>query len=52
MWDGSSDSPASAATADVVPVRDSKAPEGPVLVFSPSSFSSFILAVKADAFTG
>ncbi|MFB6606166.1 DUF397 domain-containing protein [Streptomyces noursei] len=30
----------------VVPVRDSKAVEGPVLSFSATSFSSFIMAVK------
>ncbi|MFB6881202.1 DUF397 domain-containing protein [Streptomyces noursei] len=30
----------------IVPVRDSKAPEGPVLVFSPASFSAFVHAIR------
>ncbi|GAA2685932.1 DUF397 domain-containing protein [Streptomyces lunalinharesii] len=33
----------------VVPVRDSKTPEGPVLSFPVASFSSFIAAVKGNA---
>ncbi|MEV8399119.1 DUF397 domain-containing protein [Streptomyces niveus] len=31
----------------VVPVRDSKSPHGPVLVFSATDWSSFVFAVKA-----
>ncbi|WP_329456344.1 DUF397 domain-containing protein [Streptomyces sp. NBC_01497] len=30
----------------VVPVRDSKDPAGPVLVFRPSAFSAFVGAVR------
>ncbi|MET9851895.1 DUF397 domain-containing protein [Streptomyces sp. NPDC006450] len=33
--------------AAVVPVRDSKAPHGPVLVFLAGSWSAFVTAVKA-----
>ncbi|GGT60998.1 DUF397 domain-containing protein [Streptomyces althioticus] len=29
-----------------VPVRDSKAPEGPALVFRPAGWTSFVTAVK------
>ncbi|MGG2461661.1 DUF397 domain-containing protein [Streptomyces sp. RGM 3693] len=32
----------------VVPVRDSKTVEGPVLAFPATSFSSFIVAVKGN----
>ncbi|MFF3766161.1 DUF397 domain-containing protein [Streptomyces sp. NPDC001922] len=32
----------------LVPVRDSKAPEGPVLVFTVESWTGFISDVKAD----
>ncbi|WP_394433879.1 DUF397 domain-containing protein [Streptomyces sp. SGAir0957] len=32
-----------------VPVRDSKAPQGPALLISPQSWVSFIAAVKRDA---
>ncbi|MEU9981721.1 DUF397 domain-containing protein [Streptomyces sp. NPDC050856] len=31
----------------VVPVRDSKAPQGPVLLFPAESWSSFVSAIKA-----
>ncbi|MEU2562490.1 DUF397 domain-containing protein [Streptomyces longispororuber] len=31
---------------DVVPVRDSKNPEGPALVFRPSAWSAFITDLK------
>ncbi|MEU4083108.1 DUF397 domain-containing protein [Streptomyces aureus] len=31
-----------------VPVRDSKAPHGPALVFSVAGWSSFVTAVKAS----
>ncbi|MFF3765083.1 DUF397 domain-containing protein [Streptomyces sp. NPDC001922] len=34
----------------IVPVRDSKNPHGPALVFSPASWTSFIDAVKEEAF--
>lgn len=34
----------------VVPVRDSKDPHGPALVFPAESWSSFVSAVKAGAF--
>lgn len=37
---------------EAVPVRDSKAPEGPALVFPASSWSSFISAVKGGEFHG
>ncbi|MGW0854362.1 DUF397 domain-containing protein [Streptomyces sp. NPDC002690] len=30
-----------------IPVRDSKAPNGPALVFSPAGWSSFVAAVKS-----
>ncbi|MHB9858470.1 DUF397 domain-containing protein [Streptomyces sp. YIM S03343] len=33
--------------AVVVPVRDSKAPRGPVLVFPADGWSSFVAAVKS-----
>ncbi|MGO4428949.1 DUF397 domain-containing protein, partial [Streptomyces sp. MCAF7] len=33
-----------------IPVRDSKAPEGPALVFEPSSWSAFVSAVKHGEF--
>lgn len=33
-----------------LPVRDSKNPEGPALIFPASSWSSFVQAAKADAF--
>lgn len=32
----------------VVPVRDSKAPQGPALVFPSGSWTSFVHAVKDD----
>jgi hypothetical protein len=35
----------------VVPVRDSKDPEGPALVFSTSAWAAFIVEVKADGFS-
>ncbi|MGW6508382.1 DUF397 domain-containing protein [Streptomyces niveus] len=31
----------------VVPVRDSKSPHGPALVFSAADWSSFVIALKA-----
>jgi hypothetical protein len=36
----------------VVPVRDSKDPHGPALVFSASAWSSFVAAVKGDELPG
>ncbi|MFB7994259.1 DUF397 domain-containing protein [Streptomyces sp. NPDC056002] len=33
-----------------IPVRDSKTPEGPAVVFSSTGWSSFITAVKAGRF--
>ncbi|MEU6085135.1 DUF397 domain-containing protein [Streptomyces sp. NPDC047108] len=34
----------------LVPVRDSKDPDGPVLVFSADAWTAFVSAVKAGAF--
>ncbi|GGX56738.1 DUF397 domain-containing protein [Streptomyces noursei] len=39
-----------ASACGVVPVRDSKAPEGPTLTVSTKSFSAFVAAVKNGAF--
>jgi hypothetical protein len=33
-----------------VPVRDSKDPQGPALVFGADAFTAFVQAVKADEF--
>ncbi|MEU7635572.1 DUF397 domain-containing protein [Streptomyces sp. NPDC039016] len=33
----------------IVPVRDSKDPQGPALVFSAVGWASFVAAVKGDA---
>lgn len=33
--------------ADVIPVRDSKAPHGPALSFQQGAFSSFVSAIQA-----
>ncbi|MFF0447014.1 DUF397 domain-containing protein [Streptomyces sp. NPDC004609] len=38
------------AISGAVPVRDSKDPEGPALVFSVDGWHGFISAVKADEF--
>lgn len=38
------------ATAEAVPVRDSKAPHGPTLGFSPDAWRSFVAAVVSDEF--
>ncbi|WP_399089778.1 DUF397 domain-containing protein [Streptomyces sp. BBFR2] len=35
----------------VVPVRDSKAPEGPILSFPPNSFAQFVAGVKTGEFS-
>ncbi|WP_328689222.1 DUF397 domain-containing protein [Streptomyces caniferus] len=36
----------------LVPVRDSKAPQGPALLFEASAWSSFVAAVKTGALPG
>ncbi|MDH6113981.1 hypothetical protein P3T36_002802 [Kitasatospora sp. MAP12-15] len=36
--------------ADLMPVRDSKDPEGPALVFPVASFAAFVAGVKAGDF--
>lgn len=33
--------------ADVVPVRDSKDPQGPALLFTTAAFAAFVAAVKS-----
>ncbi len=38
------------AAGGVVPVRDSKDPNGPALVFPTDAFTSFVTAVKAGEF--
>ncbi|MCQ8830455.1 DUF397 domain-containing protein [Streptomyces malaysiensis] len=38
------------ASRGEVPVRDSKDPRGPVLVFEPCAWSSFVAAVKGGEF--
>ena len=35
---------------DVVAVRDSKAPQGPALLFTPSEWQAFLTGVKAGEF--
>lgn len=39
-----------AVAHNVVPVRDSKVPSGPVLGFTAGSFTSFVAGVKAGEF--
>jgi hypothetical protein len=34
----------------VIPVRDSKDPEGPALVFNPAAWTAFITDVKANRY--
>jgi hypothetical protein len=34
----------------VIPVRDSKDPEGPALIFPPAAWTAFITDLKADRF--
>ena len=36
---------------DLVPVRDSKDPQGPALTFAADAFAAFVQAVKAGEFT-
>ncbi|KUL47865.1 hypothetical protein ADL22_09770 [Streptomyces sp. NRRL F-4489] len=43
--------PTSASTTGIVPVRDSKTPQGPVLAFPAASFATFIAAVKGAEFS-
>ncbi len=38
------------ATCGAVPVRDSKDPHGPALVFGVNAFGAFVAAVKAGEF--
>ena len=38
------------ATRSIIPVRDSKDPQGPALVFGADAFTAFVQAVKADEF--
>ncbi|MER6047475.1 DUF397 domain-containing protein [Streptomyces sp. NPDC001793] len=42
--------PAQARTHGVVPIRDSKAPDGPPIIMSVNGWSSFISAVKNGEF--
>jgi Domain of unknown function (DUF397) len=35
---------------NVIPVRDSKDPHGPALLFSPDAFAAFVQAVKSGQF--
>ncbi|MFD4996435.1 DUF397 domain-containing protein [Streptomyces buecherae] len=42
--------PAHAATTGVVPVRDSKDPQGPTLAFDPAAWNAFVAGVKAGDF--
>ncbi|MFL4491721.1 DUF397 domain-containing protein [Streptomyces sp. VTCC 41912] len=45
--------PASASTTGVVPVRDSKAPDGPVLTFPTDGWMAFVGAVRSnESFSG
>ncbi|QHC20908.1 DUF397 domain-containing protein [Streptomyces sp. GS7] len=39
------------APSGLIPVRDSKVPSGPALIFPVSQWSAFIESVKDDAFT-
>ncbi|MEU1628646.1 DUF397 domain-containing protein [Streptomyces sp. NPDC020096] len=38
------------ASSGVVPIRDSKDPQGPTLLFSPQAWASFVSAVTAGEF--
>ncbi|MEV7214011.1 DUF397 domain-containing protein [Kitasatospora cineracea] len=38
------------ATHGLVPVRDSKDPQGPALLFTETAFSAFVTAVKTGCF--
>ncbi|WP_432000031.1 DUF397 domain-containing protein [Streptomyces sioyaensis] len=43
-------SPAYAGAQGTVPVRDSKAPEGPALMFKPTAWSAFVTGIQAGDF--
>lgn len=45
-WKNGSDCVEVALAAEVVAVRDSKEPEGPVLVVSPAAFSRFVRCLR------
>ncbi|WP_167501512.1 DUF397 domain-containing protein [Streptomyces malaysiensis] len=38
--------PEIAAVSDLIPVRDSKDPDGPAILFRPAAWSSFVSAVR------
>ncbi|MCE4948274.1 DUF397 domain-containing protein [Streptomyces albulus] len=40
------------ASAEVIPVRDSKVPQGPTLVFPADGWASFVSAVRYGEFAG
>lgn len=44
-------SPSTAEVTGIVPVRDSKAPDGPVLTFPAAAFAAFVVGVKSGAFS-
>ncbi|WP_411140079.1 DUF397 domain-containing protein [Streptomyces sp. x-80] len=44
--------PTSAAATGIVSVRDSKAPQGPQLVFPASSWTAFVADIKTGDFRG
>ncbi len=44
-------SPSTAEATDIVPVRDSKDPHGPVLTFDAHSFTDFIAGLKSGTFS-
>lgn len=44
--------PTHAAATRNVPVRDSKTPHGPVLIFESGAWSAFVSAAKGDTFGG
>ncbi|MER5969150.1 DUF397 domain-containing protein [Streptomyces sp. NPDC002055] len=43
-------SPAHVSAHGTVPVRDSKDPEGPALMFEPAAWSAFVTGVQAGEF--
>lgn len=44
-------SPAHACAHGTVPVRDSKDPQGPALMFEPAAWSAFVAGVQAGDFS-
>ncbi|MFH8749024.1 DUF397 domain-containing protein [Streptomyces rimosus] len=44
-------SPASCTATGAIPIRDSKNPQGPVLIVPAHSFKEFVGGVKANAFS-